>query len=163
MVEYEPGRWVKILLRVNGSVLPRIVWRVITVLIVGCALTYLQFGMGYQLPNSVRLHMVVGVALGLLLVFRTNASYERFWEGRILVGDMVSHSRDLARKTAAYLADSPAETREQIGLYIIALFATIRRSLRRERDTSELAVLLSEDEREVLEHSSAPPLIVSRW
>lgn len=163
MVEYEPGSWVKILLRVNGSVLPRIVWRVITVLIVGCALTYLQFGMGYQLPNSVRLHMVVGVALGLLLVFRTNASYERFWEGRILVGDMVSHSRDLARKTAAYLADSPAETREQIGLYIIALFATIRRSLRRERDTSELAVLLSEDEREVLEHSSAPPLIVSRW
>jgi putative membrane protein len=163
MVEYEPGRWVKILFRVNGSVLPRIVWRVATVVIVACAMTYLEKGAGYDLPNTVRLHMVVGVALGLLLVFRTNASYERFWEGRIQVGAMVSQSRDLARKTAAYLADSPAEVREQIGLYIIALFATIRRSLRRERDTSELAVLLTEEEREILENSSAPPLIVTRW
>lgn len=163
MVEYEPGRWIKILFRVDGSVLPRIVWRVVTVSVVACAVTYLEKGLGYDLPNSVRLHMVVGVALGLLLVFRTNASYERFWEGRIQVGDMVSQSRDLARKTAVYLADSPTQTREQIGLYIIALFATIRRSLRRERDTSELATLLTEEERETLESSSAPPLIVARW
>ena len=101
MVEYEPGRWIKILFRVNGSVLPRIVWRVISAFLVACALTYIERAIGFDLPNSVRLHMVVGVALGLLLVFRTNASYERFWEGRIQVGDMVSQSRDLARKTAA--------------------------------------------------------------
>jgi putative membrane protein len=124
MVEYEPGRWIRILFRIDGSVLPRIVWRVTTVFAVACALTYLEKGLGFDLPNSVRLHMVVGVALGLLLVFRTNASYERFWEGRIQVGERVNHSRDLARKTAAYLADSPAEARERIGLYIIALFAT---------------------------------------
>lgn len=163
MVEYEPGRWLKILFRVNGSVLPKIIFRVLVVVVIGGCFTYLRFGLGYDLPNSVRLHTVVGVALGLLLVFRTNASYERFWEGRILVGEMVNNSRDLARKTAAYLVDSPQETRENIGRYIIALFAVIRRSLRRERDMSELAALLADSEREELEESSAPPLIVARW
>jgi putative membrane protein len=163
MVEYEPGRWFKILTRVNGSVLPRIVWRVATVTVVACSAAYAQLELGYELPNTVRLHTVVAVALGLLLVFRTNASYERFWEGRIQAGAMVNHSRDMARKTAAYLVDSSAETREHIGRYIIALFASIRRSLRRERDTSELAFLLTKEERDELEHTSAPPLIVARW
>jgi len=163
MVEYEPGRWLKILFRLHGSVLPRIVWRVLLVFVISLVATYVEWGMDYDLPNSVRTHMVVGVALGLLLVFRTNASYERFWEARILVGQMVSHSRDLARKVASYLAESPEETHERIGRYLIALFATIRRSLRRERDTSELATLLTDDERTRLEDSSAPPLIVARW
>lgn len=163
MVEYEPSQWLKILLRVNGSVLPRIILRVLGMVLIACGFTALHFGLGYEMPSSVRLHTVVGVALGLLLVFRTNASYERFWEGRVQVGDMVTHCRDLARKTAAYLADSPVEAREQIGRYIIALFALIRRSLRRERDTSELDVLLTVEERAILEESSAPPLIVARW
>lgn len=34
-----------------------------------------------QMNTPVLLHSLVGVALGLLLVFRTNASYDRFWEG----------------------------------------------------------------------------------
>jgi len=163
MVEYETGNWFKILFRINGSVLPKITFRVLVVTLLSCGVTYLNFGLGYELPNSMRLHTVVGVALGLLLVFRTNASYERFWEGRILVGEMVTQSRDLARKTAGYLVDSPFETRERIGRYIIAMFATIRRSLRRERDAEELTVLLSADELVILESSSAPPLILARW
>lgn len=163
VIEYQSDRWFEIISRVNGSVLPRILLRVIAVTVIAFGFTYLHFSMGFTLPNSVRLHTVVGVALGLLLVFRTNASYERFWEGRIQVGEMVNNCRDLARKSAAYLADSPVETRENIGRYIIAMFATIRRSLRRERDTTELAALLTLEEREVLEDSSAPPLIVARW
>eukprot|EP01036_Dinobryon_divergens_P026687 gene26687-35363_t len=38
-------------------------------------------------PSSV--HSIVGTALGLLLVFRTNASYDRFWEGRKLWSTIV--------------------------------------------------------------------------
>ena len=35
-------------------------------------------------------HTLVGVALGLLLVFRTNSSYNRFWEGRQFWGSLVN-------------------------------------------------------------------------
>lgn len=130
---------------------------------VAAALTYAKLGLGWDPPVSRTLHAIVGVALGLLLVFRTNASYDRFWEGRILIGAMVNNTRDIARQTASYLDDSPVEVREKIGHYVIALFATIRRSLRREREADELVPLLSTEEIEKLEDASAPPLMVARW
>jgi putative membrane protein len=131
--------------------------------VVATLLTYAERSLGWELPTSHSLHTIVGVALGLLLVFRTNSSYDRFWEGRIQIGAMVNNTRDLARQTASYLADSPRETRERIGHYIIALFAVIRRSLRREREAPELVELLTEEERARLVHTSAPPLMVARW
>jgi len=163
MIEYETKRWAKIVFRVHGTVLPRIVWRVALVVLIAIIVTYAQMGLGIDIPTSSVLHSIVGVALGLLLVFRTNSSYDRFWEGRKLIGSMVNETRDLARQTASYLADSPFETRERIGHYIIALFAAIRRSLRREREAAEMAVLLSEEERLLLNRVSAPPLLVAGW
>ena len=61
-------------------------------------------------PSTV--HGLVGVALGLLLVFRTNSSYDRFWEGRKAWGGMVNESRNLARGLRAWLPDHP-DLREQ--------------------------------------------------
>ncbi len=163
MIEYDTKRWAQIVFRVHGSVLPRIASRVSVVIIVAAGLTYGRMALGWDVPTSTTLHALVGVALGLLLVFRTNSSYDRFWEGRILIGAMVNNTRDLARQTASYLADSPEEVRHRIGHYIIALFASIRRSLRRERDAPELNELLNDDEREQMLHTSAPPLLVARW
>lgn len=39
-----------------------------------------------------------GIILGLLLVFRTNSAYERWWEGRKLWGQLVNDSRNLCLK-----------------------------------------------------------------
>jgi ion channel-forming bestrophin family protein len=58
------------------------------------------------------IHTLVGVALGLLLVFRTNASYDRFWEGRKLWGGIVNETRNLIRTAEAYLESDPASRRE---------------------------------------------------
>jgi predicted membrane chloride channel (bestrophin family) len=43
------------------------------------------------------LHGIVGSALGLLLVFKTNTSYDRFWEGRKLWGAVIGACRNLTR------------------------------------------------------------------
>ena len=40
-------------------------------------------------------HLLVGGALGLLLVFRTNTAYDRFWEGRRLWGFLISRVREV--------------------------------------------------------------------
>src|SRR5438132_1113421 len=40
-------------------------------------------------------HTVLGVALSLLTVFRTNSAYARFWEARTLWGGIVNTSRNL--------------------------------------------------------------------
>lgn len=49
--------------------------------------------------NAISMHTMVGFVLSLLLVFRTNSAYDRWWEGRKLWGQLVNVSRNLAIKT----------------------------------------------------------------
>ncbi len=48
--------------------------------------------------NTTAVHSLVGFALSLLLVFRTNTAYDRWWEGRKAWGSLVNNSRNLALK-----------------------------------------------------------------
>src|SRR5690606_8498113 len=104
MIRYEPRGWIRILLRLRGSVVPRIAGRMVAVTLVAVAVTYLHLDRAVALAIPVTVHTIVGVALGLLLVFRTNASYDRFWEGRKQLGAMVNTCRDLARQVRSYVA-----------------------------------------------------------
>ncbi len=52
--------------------------------------------------TPVQPHTLLGSALGLLLVFRTNAAYQRFQEGRKLWEQVLNVSRDIARMTSLY-------------------------------------------------------------
>lgn len=56
-------------------------------------------------------HTLIGAVLGLLLVFRTNSSYDRFWEGRKLWGSIVNDSRNLGRLTTTFLKEDAELTR----------------------------------------------------
>ena len=49
------------------------------------------------------LHSLLGFVLSLLLVFRTNTAYDRWWEGRKLWGKLVNDSRNLAIKLNSIL------------------------------------------------------------
>ena len=46
-------------------------------------------------------HSILGFVISLLLVFRTNTSYDRWWEGRRLLGQLTNVSRNLAIKIKA--------------------------------------------------------------
>ncbi|MFQ3212911.1 MAG: putative membrane protein [Marivirga sp.] len=48
-------------------------------------------------------HSLLGVVLGLFLVFRINSAYDRWWEGRKLWGSLLNNSRNLATKINAFL------------------------------------------------------------
>lgn len=48
--------------------------------------------------NTTAIHSLVGFVLSMLLVFRTNTAYERWWEGRKAWGSLVNNSRNLALK-----------------------------------------------------------------
>ena len=52
------------------------------------------------------MHTLLGFAISMLLVFRTNTAYDRWWEGRKLWGNLVNSSRNLAIKLSSFL---PAE------------------------------------------------------
>jgi ion channel-forming bestrophin family protein len=108
MINYNPHDWRSHLLDIRGSMLPEIMGRVITCVAWGAVVTVAhellpRYFAGFSLALPSVVHALVGTALGLLLVFRTNASYDRFWEGRKLWGSMVNECRNLARQGSAML------------------------------------------------------------
>jgi len=55
--------------------------------------------------NITIMHGMLGFVISLLLVFRTNTAYDRWWEGRKLWGGLVNNSRNFAMKLAVILQD----------------------------------------------------------
>src|SRR6195952_3097061 len=60
--------------------------------------------------TTIAMHSLLGVVLGLFLVFRVNSAYDRWWEGRKLWGSLVNNTRNIAHKLNAFI---PPEDRSR--------------------------------------------------
>lgn len=74
----------------------------------GCVTVYHVF-----YPDTLQihpeLHALLGAILGVLLVFRNNTAYERWWEGRKLWGQLVNDARNLSIKVRSFAKVEPDE------------------------------------------------------
>jgi putative membrane protein len=66
---------------------------------------YWQLADNSYVKNITIMHGMLGFVISLLLVFRTNTAYDRWWEGRKLWGSLVNNSRNLAIKLSVMLED----------------------------------------------------------
>jgi ion channel-forming bestrophin family protein len=66
---------------------------------------YLKLSEISYIKNITIMHGMLGFVISLLLVFRTNTAYDRWWEGRKLWGSLVNNSRNLALKLSVMLQD----------------------------------------------------------
>src|SRR5450432_627129 len=160
MIDYDSKRWFQIMFRLRGSVLPQLIGRVVAVTAMGVLAAWLEAHGGAAIAPIA--HTLIGVPLGLLLVFRTNASYDRFWEGRRLIGAVVNRCRDFCRQTTAWLSDDPLLCAELRRLSL-AMVALIHQRLRQETDLSALGPRLTDAERAVLEPLGARSTVVATW
>ena len=62
-----------------------------------------------QLKELMGVYSLIGFVLSLLLVFRTNTAYDRWWEGRKKWGELVNNTRNLAIKVGAITDDPEIE------------------------------------------------------
>ncbi len=76
-----------------------------------------------------------GIVLGILLVFRTNSAYERWWEGRKLWGELTNNSRNLCMKIRS-LVNVPHAEKIHFAELIISFSYALKHHLRG-TDTSE--------------------------
>lgn len=158
MVEYESKNWLRVIFRLQGSVLPSLLPRILLATAVGVLARWLYTSRHFHLPSTV--HGMLGLALGLLLVFRTNASYDRWWEGRRLLGAIVNRARDLMRQGGVYFDDVAA--RRELERLVVLWYALLRQYLRGERDLAALGVPLRDDERAALEPMAVRPALIVR-
>src|SRR5215203_3855229 len=70
-----------------------------------------------------------GIVLGVLLVFRNNAAYDRWWEGRKLWGQLINDIRNLALACRSLAAPEGDDARE-VGRAMVGFAHALRLHLR---------------------------------
>ena len=107
MIQYDPHKWLDHFFDIRGSLVREIFVRVaLCVAWSAGVVAFHKHVHDVSMPSL--LHTLMGVALGMLLVFRTSSSYDRFWEGRKLWGGIVNETRNLIRGASVHLKDDPA-------------------------------------------------------
>jgi putative membrane protein len=158
MVDYDPKSFLRVVTQLRGSVIPALLPRILLCTGIGAGAAYLHFNFAFKLPSIA--HTLLGVALGLLLVFRTNASYDRFWEGRKQWGGIVNEARNLARTSTVLLREAP-DLHLSILRWTAAWPYAAMASLRGKRSLGPVAELLPADERKAALAAQHVPLAVA--
>jgi len=158
-------QWLQTTLQLKGSVTRAIYKHVIWCGTFGffiSVLYYLRLPVSQPILGSV----IPSIVLGLLLVFRTNTAYERFWEGRKCWGSIVNNVRNLARQIWVSVDEiSPEDKDNKITALnlLVAFAATTKLHLRGEVVTSELEELMPSSMYVKLKIMNNPPIEVAFW
>jgi putative membrane protein len=161
---YDPRDWHSHLFDIRGSMLREIAGRVLAIggwaaVVVAARPLAARHEIALSIPETA--HSLIGVALGLLLVLRTNSSYDRFWEGRKLWGTIVNDSRNLARMGSVYFVAAP-ELARRLLLWMIAFAHSTMHRLRGTAGLGPVAAELPPDEVRQALAEGRLPLAVSR-
>ncbi len=113
MIYYNPKNWFGLIFKFHKSDTFRQLALMMVVLgIYAAAIAYLEIDvMLLKYKTTTIMHSLLGVVIGLLMVFRTNTAYERWWEGRKLWGSLLNNARNTAIKLHAFLPEKDLESR----------------------------------------------------
>jgi ion channel-forming bestrophin family protein len=157
--------WFKIALQVKGSVIPTIISQVLWCGAFGLLISALYF---YKIPVAAKslAGVIPSIVLGLLLVFRTNTAYERFWEGRKAWGSIVNHIRNLSRSIWVAIAEIDPihlHEKEQVLKLLVAFAVATKLHLRSQPVDERLKDLVSPLQFSKLQTVNNPPLEIAFW
>ncbi|KYF77641.1 hypothetical protein BE11_34740 [Sorangium cellulosum] len=156
MIPYTRRDWLHLLVSPHGSLSPGVMRRV---LVFGAIAAALWLADRYipRVGLSIGFYEVAGAVVALILAFRTNTAYNRFWEGRTLWGSIVNASRNITRIVSAHAAVDPAAARE-LAVWVVVFVHAARRSLRGQTERPEIQRLLSAEQAEAMAAHDHPPL-----
>ncbi len=109
MVQYNPKDWITFIFRFHKSdtfrqLFPMMIFIGLYSAGIGyLEIEYWKLSDDSHVKNITIMHGMLGFVISLLLAYRTNTAYDRWWEGRKLWGSLVNNSRNLAIKLAAIL------------------------------------------------------------
>lgn len=106
---YNSKDWIKPVLYFHKSdTFRKLFWFLIlaaifTAIVAYLELEYFKLSEKSHVRNIPLMHSLLGFAISMLLVFRTNTAYDRWWEGRKLWGSLVNTSRNFTIKINQFL------------------------------------------------------------
>ena len=136
MIQYNPKDWITFIFRFHKSdTFRKLIPMMIFIGFYSGGVAYLELeywnlSENSRVKNLTIMHTTVGFVLSLLLAYRTNTAYDRWWEGRKLWGGLVNNSRNLALKLSAFLKDE--NDRHYFSKVIPAYASVLSKHLRNE-------------------------------
>ncbi len=136
MITYNPKDWFVLIIKFHKSDTFRVLLpSLVCIGIYAAAIVYFEnhyFHLNTKNPTV--MHSILGFVLSMLLVFRTNSAYDRWWEGRKIWGSIVNNSRNLALKLSALVSNDKdrAEFRDLIVNYVFSAKNNLRGHYRQE-------------------------------
>ncbi len=163
MIKNDPKDWISFIFKFHKSDTIRTLFPSM-ILICLYTLGVIHFERYYFSENSLIknftvVHGLLGFVISMLLVFRTNTAYDRWWEGRKQWGALTNISRSFAIKLSAMLAPDDTVNRSFFVKTISVFSVTLKNHLRSEETKSELFDIDANEH--VIDHTKHLPNQVS--
>ncbi len=147
MVDYNPKEWFRFIFYFHKADTVRKLMPLL--LSIGAYSTVLAFliieywkvGEDADMRNISLMHSLLGFVISMLLVFRTNTAYDRWWEGRKLWGSLVNNSRNLVLKIDSLVPVEDHQSREFFKAMIPNFAYALKNHLRKLHKPNELTDL----------------------
>lgn len=157
MISYNPKDWITFIFHFHkADTFRKLIPMMIFIGLYSAAIAYLEIEY-WDLPDDSHvknisiMHGMLGFVISLLLVFRTNTAYDRWWEGRKMWGGLVNSSRNLAIKLSVILKE---ESDRAYFRKIIPSFASILNKHLKDDDTAKQ--LFDEEHLSIDHHKHKP-------
>jgi ion channel-forming bestrophin family protein len=147
MINYNPKSWLHMIFALHKSDTLRMLWK--EILYIGSFTLFIAFLDLSFFPSAVILekliavYSLVGFVISLLLIFRTNTAYDRWWEGRKKWGELVNDSRNFSIKLASVLKED--QDRDFFRRMVPNFVFSAKEHLRNGVDFGELDLLPDEE------------------
>ncbi len=145
MISYNPKDWFSYTFKFHKGDTLRKLWLIILGIgVYSGIIAYLELEVWKLSDKSLvknipLMHSLLGFAISMILVFRTNTAYDRWWEGRKLWGALTNNSRNLALKLATILPETEESQRSFFRKIIPSFAEALHTHLRRENTRLALA------------------------
>ncbi|MDP3559479.1 MAG: bestrophin family ion channel [Legionellaceae bacterium] len=152
--------FLKSALALKGSVTPKVMQKVSFIIIYTSLVSYLC----YLFPSAILPigpFEYGGFIMGLILVFRVNAGYDRWWEARKLWGSVVNHSRNLAIILVNYTNQGTQYWIVKITNMISALPYLMKDNLREQSNLQYLCRLIETENLQKLQETKHRPIMLA--
>lgn len=142
-----------------GYMIKKVWLDLVIVILVGFFAQYFSERYDNLLPKiPLNIPIFLGTAISVLLSFKMNQSYDRWWEARKVWGSIVNDSRNLVIQLQTFLSREHHELIRTIAYRQIAWCYCLGRSLRGQPPLENLAEYLSKEDIEVLKKHNNKPL-----
>jgi ion channel-forming bestrophin family protein len=165
MVTYNPKDWLKLIFHFHKSDTLRILGPNMLILgVITAVFCYLEeHYFSAKIPSLTIFHQISGFIISLVLVFRINTAYDRWWEGRKLWGTLINNSRSISIELHSMIPLDDIYTRSKIVSFLSSFAFMLKEHLRNNYKPGELSFNDSMHEAELTASSHKPSFIAARF